>query len=366
MRRYKKYRIMKKSTITFLLLILASSLNAINVVFRCDDPCISYDSVNSRIIELFIRKQVPLSIAMIPCNSNEEPYQITDSLYWQNLNSSNIEVCLHGLTHQDINKHGEFGLLSSKETQRRINKGKTILQSFFTYPIQTFIPPFNAINDSLPKILKEEGFCILASDRFDNIFSDDVLYYPETLGHLMKQMGIWKAAEKSIFDNVTSSDLCIIMFHAYDLPNEESWQVLENLLDACKQNIDIHLYTFSGLKQAKIDGSKARYKANNLEGLLKKHFLPTGVLCSTFHCYGLHILNALLYLILALIFTFISRRIMPTPKGKLLCLLFGLMGAFVICVFALLHTMGPLKLWLLDIILCAVIFLISIITHIRH
>lgn len=357
---------MKKSTITILLLFLTSSLSAINVVFRCDDPCISYDSVSNRIIELFIRKQVPLSIAMIPCNSNEEPYQITDSLYWQNLNDSNIEVCLHGLTHQDIDKHGEFGLLSPQETRRRIHKGKNILQPFIIYPIQTFIPPFNAINDSLPKILKEEGFCILASDKFDNIHSDDILYYPETLGHLMKQKGIWEASKESIFDNVSSSDLCIIMFHAYDLTSEDSWQTLENLLDECKQNPNIHLYTFYGLKQAKIDGSMARYKANNLESLLKKLFLPVGVFCSTIHCYGLHILNALLYLMLALIFTFISRKIMPTPKGKLLCLLLGLISAIILFSLALLHTMGPLKLWLLDIVFCTVIFLISVIARIQH
>lgn len=341
---------MKKSLFAFFLLFITSPLLAINVVFRCDDPRVSYDSISNRIIELFIQEQVPLSIAMVPCDGKENPYAITDSIYWRKLNNPKIEICLHGLTHHNIKNHGEFGALSYQETKRRIRLGKDVLQPFFAYPIVTFIPPFNAINDSLPLVLKEEGFLILSSDKFNKLRTNDVLYYPETLGHLMSKLGFWEAVKSSIMDNTSTNDLCVIMFHAYNLSTEDDWQFLEDLLKKCKENKDIHLYTFSSLHQAQVDGSLTRYKANNLESMLSKRYLPQGVFCSTFHCYALHILNAVLYLIFLLITIIISITVTPNHKGKLICLIFGIVIMIIVASCALLHLVGPMKLWLIDIL----------------
>ena len=111
--------------ILFTLLVVLQT-HAINVVFRLDDPTLQSDSVSLRAVQLFNEKQVPLSIAVVPCDAAEQPIvPITaeDSLYLAELQSDNIELALHGLTHENINHQGEFGGLSYVEAQRRIRIG---------------------------------------------------------------------------------------------------------------------------------------------------------------------------------------------------------------------------------------------------
>ena len=106
--------------------ILALHANAINVVFRLDDPTLQSDSVSMRAVKLFNEKQVPLSIAMVACDKQERPIlplTTNDSLYLSELRGRNIEPTLHGFNHQDINKQGEFGGLSYAEAQRRMRTG---------------------------------------------------------------------------------------------------------------------------------------------------------------------------------------------------------------------------------------------------
>ncbi|MBR1808141.1 MAG: DUF2334 domain-containing protein [Paludibacteraceae bacterium] len=165
---------------------LVLSANAVKVVFRLDDPTIQYDSVHFRVFQLFIGKEVPLSVAVIPCTKDENAYEITDSVYWSFLSAPNIEIALHGLTHENINNQGEFGGLSAEETNRRFNKGKEVLQKHFSKSINTFIPPFNATNLSFPENMEKNEFNILSADMFQKIPScGNIQYYPETLGHLM-------------------------------------------------------------------------------------------------------------------------------------------------------------------------------------
>ena len=138
------------------------SANAVKVVFRLDDPTVQYDSVHFRVFQLFVEKDVPLSIAVIPCSKTENAYEVTDSVYWSYINQPNIEIALHGLIHEDINNHGEFGVLSAEETNRRFYKGKEVLQKHISKSIKTFTPPFNATNLSFPeKLDKTESILFL-------------------------------------------------------------------------------------------------------------------------------------------------------------------------------------------------------------
>ena len=101
-------------------------VHAVGVVFRLDDPRLQYDSVSIRAVKLFNEKQVPLSIAVVPCNKQEQPIlpkTMVDSLYISELQHKNIELALHGFNHQDINNQGEFGGLSYDEAARRIRIG---------------------------------------------------------------------------------------------------------------------------------------------------------------------------------------------------------------------------------------------------
>ena len=103
----------KKWLLFWLLTLFFVDAHAVNVLFRLDDPCLRSDSIAMRIVNLFNDKKVPLSIALVPCNNEEQPIlpASEDYLYISELQSENIEIVLHGLTHQNINKYGEFGEL---------------------------------------------------------------------------------------------------------------------------------------------------------------------------------------------------------------------------------------------------------------
>ena len=330
------------------LLAFVSSANAVKVVFRLDDPSAQYDSIHCQVLKLFIEKEVPLSIAMVPCMKNESAYEVTDSTYWTYLCAPNIEIALHGLTHENINGQGEFGALSPDETNRRFQKGKEILKKHFDKPINTFIPPFNATNSSFPQNLEANGLSIISADIFQTIpCKGDIQYYPETLGHLMKEKGIWNAARESIDNCKLHSAVCVIMFHAYDLPDSTAWAQLESLLDYCKQNNKIELYTFSSLYASRESSNWLRYRTNQLSSGLSKLVLPKGVLLPTWLCLFVHIANALFYMLLAviggLIVLFCSHS--KTEKRYLNAITI-FVGVIVFC-FAWFHLFSPMKLLLI-------------------
>lgn len=334
------------------LVSFAVSANAVKVVFRLDDPTVQYDSVSNRILQLFISNDIPLSVVMVPCAKDEMPYEVNDSSYWQLLNSPNIEIAQHGLTHENIYNKGEFGGLSSEETNRRFQKGKSVLSRHFNKPIITFSPPFNSINPSFLTNLESNGFLILTADMYRDIpCKGHIQYYPETLGHLMKQPDIWTASRESIINCKEKNAICVIMFHAYDLPDSTAWQQLGDLLKLCKESENIELHTFSSLLSSGEHSNWLRYKSNQLQSGLSKKLLSKGVLHSTWLCLLIHTLNALLYMLIAvigfLILLVYSQHI--KTKRYFYCIT-AIIGIMIFCL-AWLHILSPMKLLIVSLLI---------------
>ena len=342
----------KKLFFTLYLLIFSiPCINAINVVFRFDDPRLKIDSVTMRVVQLFNSKEIPLSIAVVPCNIVELPMLPTkaDSLYIAELQSNNIEIALHGLTHQNINNQGEFGGLDFAESVERIAKGKEVLENTLKKDITTFIPPFNAYNHFTEDAMIQNGLFILSADKYNKANHKDIEYYPETLGHLINQNGgIWKAARAAIMNSSESNAICIIMFHAYDLPNEETWQEFECLLNDCKNSSKVTLHTFQSLHNSGVQSNKLRYYANQLENGLQKYCLHKGVLHTTWLCIFVHLLNAIGLSILPLIIIIFNRKISSRYMFKYLVWL-SCFCSVVIFILASLHLLGPIKLLALSL-----------------
>ena len=337
---------------------------SVNVVFRYDDLTLNPNETDKKVVELFSELNVPLSIAVIPCDSNEQPIPLTDSTLLTQLQSSNFEIALHGLTHQDLQHQGEFVALNKEETYRRIHKGKQILESATGKTINTFIPPYNAINTYVPLALQRDSISILSADMFNNI-RGGVQYYPETLGHLMKQTGIWNATQTTISHCKETDAICAVMFHAYDLSTDNDWQQLQNLLAYCQSSPDVCLYTFSSLCGSGKHSHYIRYRANQLESGLQKRFLQRGVLHSTWLCVLIHLLNALLYALLAIPFGVLyCQRLEDTRLRQIaiICFVTIGIGSFLL---AWLHTFGPLKLLAISFganVVCSVLYLATGIT----
>ena len=333
--------------------MIAVQVHAIHVVFRLDDPRPVCDSVSMRVVQLFNAKQVPLTIAMVPCDGCENtitPPISTTSQYIAAIQQDNIELALHGLTHQNINEAGEFGGLDSIEAVRRIAKGKHALQAIFDKEISTFIPPFNAWNEHTLTAMRMHGINVISADMFTPIYADSVHYFPETLGHLMAQKGMWRAAEEAIMGCEEKNVVCVVMFHAYDLPDEQSWEQLESLLDACKANEDVQCHTYQSLLASGVESSATCYRANQLRCGLQKYCLHEGVLHTTWLCWLVHVLNALLYALLPLLLLVgWCRRRQP------MWLVAAILGCLVSGGMALCSVMGPMKLLALDLVYVVIV-----------
>ena len=285
------------------MLLCVMNMHAVKVVFRLDDPTVRYDSVDSRIIQLFVDKDVPLSVGVIPCDSNEEAYVPNDSAYLALLNSPTIEVCMHGLTHQYTSR-GEFRDIDSAEVERRIKNSVEIMQSYIKRPIRTFIPPFNAFNDYLIGALKRNGLniisCDLTYETLDYISPDnEITYLPETLLEQIGKEGALNAARGSILSCPEEEAICVVMIHAYDFPDEDAFTQLDSFLDDVKQ-IDGSCYTFTSLCESGEIANYERHRVNLRTSLLKKKILPCGVLYSMRLCNTVHTVNAALYALIAL------------------------------------------------------------------
>lgn len=188
----------------------------------------------------------------------------------------------------------------------------------------------------------------LSSDMFDGVGDDAVAYYPETLGRLASEEGIWHAAEQSIRRSAKSSALCVVMFHAYDLCDEASWQQLAALLNYCKKNANIRLHTFESLRAANVDGSCTRYEANKLEHLLQRYLLPHGVLHPTWVCYAALAGSVVCYWALLLLAVQLAYAILSARWQRIILLLLAIVGGVGLALAVVFHAVGPLKLLALD------------------
>lgn len=144
------------------------------------------------------------------------------------------------------------------------------------------------------------------------------------------------------------------MFHAYDLKDSTAWLQLESLLDYCKSDDRVELFTFSSLYESGETSNWLRYRANQLSSGLNKLVLSTGVLHSTWLCLTIHAINALFYLICAILGMIIVLFRSRSRKEKW-CLIVTtiLIGVFSFCA-AWCHWLSPLKL-LLTVVLVNVL-----------
>ena len=265
-------------TIIFLF-SFTTQAQALNVVFRYDDPTLQPDSITQEMLIFFKEKNIPITIALIPCDANEEYIAPTDSKWLHLLQGDNVEIALHGLTHQVINNAGEFGNLNLDENYRRIYKGKQYVEKYFK-PVETFIPPFNAYNSETLKVLDSLNFRTISSDLFlsHSLSSTKINYFPETLGLLMDKMGMFEAAKFAITNNENLNSTCVVMFHRYDIDTSEKFNKMKQVVEYCANNPHIKTFHFRDLNQ---NSSSYRYKLNCEYNFLYKQLNPWGCLHET-------------------------------------------------------------------------------------
>jgi predicted deacetylase len=284
---------------TLYILSFTTQAQALNVVFRYDDPTLRPDSITQEMLIFFKEKNIPITIALIPCDANEEYIASTDSNWLHLLQGDNVEIALHGLTHQVINNAGEFGNLNLDENYRRIYKGKQYVEKYFK-PVETFIPPFNAYNSETLKVLDSLNFRTISSDLFlsHSLSSTKINYFPETLGLLMDKMGMFEAAQYAITNNEKLNSTCVIMFHHYDIDTTEKFNKMKQVVEYCANNPQIKTFHFRDLNQ---NSSSYRYILNCEYNFLYKQLNLWGCLHETSFLLMIKFLNILIHLLIAII-----------------------------------------------------------------
>lgn len=335
--------------ITIFLLSITTQAYALNVVFRYDDPTLQPDSITQEMLIFFKEKNIPITIALIPCDANEEYIAPTDSNWLHLLQGDIVEIALHGLTHQVINNAGEFGNLNIDENYRRIYKGKQYVEKYFK-PVETFIPPFNAYNSETLKVLDSLNFRTISADLFlsHSLSSTKINYFPETLGLLMDKMGMFEAAKIAITNNENLNSTCVVMFHRYDIDTSEKFNKMKQVVEYCANNPQIKTFHFRDLKE---NSSSYRYKLNCEYNFLYKQLNLWGCLHETSFLLFIKLLNILIHLLIAIIPIFFLKS-----RFKYIFLLLEVLAIGTIIYFNVLSPMKGL------LVVCGVFFINLIVT----
>jgi len=115
---------MKKYLILLMILFLSQMAfpKSVNIVFRLDDYRLVHDSINEKIVHLFMKYRIPLVLGVIPCDDNEN-LKFDSTNYFlpylrDRVHEGLIEIALHGLNHKKMTPLGEMRGLCLEEQFR--------------------------------------------------------------------------------------------------------------------------------------------------------------------------------------------------------------------------------------------------------
>jgi len=345
---------MKRKFILFIssiLLCFSSQAQNIKLVFRYDDFTLQSDSLNEGVISAFQKQHIPLVLGVIPFDTKEKLILENNYPFFSRLKLSvqdkSVEIALHGFNHQKL-ADGEFGNVNKEEQYRRINKGKSILDSIFQTNIVTFIPPWNAYDGNTLDILEQTGIKVISSSlTINQPFSNhNISYFPHSIGDLNLLIPVLE-------HNKNRNGVVVVMFHAYDFNKTYSLAKLESLLTYINGMKQVKCVSFQQLYNASEKSDKKRMLANMESNLLYKYLHLKGVIQTTTYAYVIRILNVLLYLAWCFFIYFLSFRLVGR-KDRFWKRNFYMLGTVLIIVIAFsvwFQLLAPLKLLLVFTVL---------------
>ncbi len=211
-------------------------------LFFRDDDAGWEDGKLFRLIELFNNNNMPLDIAVIPCEMNEDLARKLRIAI--NENPKLLAVHQHGFLHKNHEESGrkcEFGVSRThKEQFMDIISGKRILESYFGGNLtKIFTPPWNRCTEDTAKVLRELGFKILSRESGAKPFNlNDLVEISVSLDWFAKRKGvplmqkeIGEILPKQIAENETVG---IMLHHA--VMEEKDFVFLGELLALFRQS----------------------------------------------------------------------------------------------------------------------------------
>lgn len=140
----------------------------INIAFRLDDPSPASDAaLESRIIEIFVRHGLPLTIGVIPFSVRDNSVVEVSEENIRHLiapaRQGFVEIALHGYLHtrrdsSEDQRPTEFAGLSVERQSTMICEAQNVLRKALGSEVSGFIPPFNSYDSNTLKALLACGF----------------------------------------------------------------------------------------------------------------------------------------------------------------------------------------------------------------
>lgn len=337
----------------FCFFFICSIVNSQNtqIVFRYDDFRLKEDILDERIIKLFQKYQIPLTLGIIPCDQNEmimfEPnYPFLPELKRAVANGS-VEIALHGLTHVKLG-NGEFGNVKKEEQYRRIKKGKSILDSIFNVRVVTFIPPWNAYDENTLDVMEQLNMkgissALCVGQSFKNEY---VSYFPNTIDDL-------KSLPKVIDQNKHRKGIIVVMFHSYDFNTQFDLSDMESYLAQISKDRKLKCKSFKDLYAEQEISDGKRMSVNLQSHLLYKYLQLKEMIQTTNFAIFIRVLNLLFYVCWSVLLYSLSLWLLLKKKkvGKnqnlvtIFCLIIGVgMSVWF-------QLLAPLKLFAFALIL---------------
>ncbi len=234
----------------------AGPMGRADVFFRADDVAVPGMQF-ARMMGLFAKYGVPLSLAIVPAWLTSERWQ-----YLNGFEKSNPSCwCWHQhgwrhVNHEAEGKKQEFGdTRSLLEIKQDIMRGKGRLEQLMAeafYPV--FTPPWNRCSANTLQVLKDLGYAAVSRSPGPKQLSPGGLpdFYINVDLHTRKERypaAGWHNLMRE-FEQAIASGYCGIMIH-HQMMNDAAFDFLELLLKALIKHTKIQLVNFKDLVNQK-------------------------------------------------------------------------------------------------------------------
>jgi predicted glycosyltransferase len=236
---------------------IAGAGRKVEIFFRDDDIDEDEEKLQT-LLDLFLRYEVPLNLAVIP--GSLTPAGVALLKVRCAAHPELIELNQHGwrhINHEPTGRKCEFGPSRSfAEQYDDIQRGQRLLTEAFGQNFSpVFVPPWNRLTPSTRQALIRLGFDALSGLRDQAPVIDDGLReIPVTLDVFRWKGGAeLKTAAELIGElrvQLEASELIGIMLH-HKVMGDEAWQLIEHLLTALKRGPGISFHTFRSLLEGR-------------------------------------------------------------------------------------------------------------------
>lgn len=207
--------------------------------FRNDDVRAPIDENIIKLLGIFIKHEMPISLAVEPANITSIEAQYLNAIY--DVNPQLIEIVQHGFHHnlKHVEQRYEFGKDRNYQDQYRdISKGKELMVSYFGdkwTPIFTF--PFGSYNYQTLQAIKDLNYIgISTGTSFLNLKS----VFKNEIGTLLRKNFIFKkkiSYHKKKYNNLKIPEVSTSINLIKKYVSED--EAIHYLFEQLKQNINV-------------------------------------------------------------------------------------------------------------------------------